>query len=68
MRFEVIKYPLCGWEHEEIDAQSAIPAEMFAAFSDPPALAAIMARQRREHLLEAEEVADDGNSVTEGKS
>lgn len=48
MIVEKIKCALCDWEHEEIDAQSAIPRAMFGAFSDPARLARILRLQRRE--------------------
>lgn len=53
MKIEVIRCTICGWEHEEIDVQSAIPAALFGAFSDPAGLERIMRVQRRERQQEA---------------
>lgn len=40
----------CGYVHEEPNALETMRGPMLQAFSDPVALAAIMARQQRERL------------------
>lgn len=50
---DVWRCDACGYELEEVNALETIRGPMLEAFSDPPALAAILAKQRRERLAAA---------------
>lgn len=53
MKYRVIKCLACGWEHEEVDALSCLPAGAMGAFSDPEGLQAVMLEQSNERLKAA---------------
>lgn len=50
IRVDVWRCEACGFEIEEANALATMPGPMLQSFSDPAALAAIMAKQHRERL------------------
>ena len=54
MTLEVrLNCPYCDWRYQEVVVESAIPAGLLAAFSDPEGLVEILQHQRIERIAAA---------------